>query len=138
MGREHDRVPAYVTSQGVEAAQHEHVGIEQDRAMQPSIQEMAQQVGLGRDRDLLAIVVKAEAREVRDPEVSQPNERKRLARGVEVAVYLVGQKRVEGNVRMVTTKRLTEHPREGQVVLRDDGGHGPGAERSGGGTRCRQ
>lgn len=107
-----------------DTAEDEALLFEEDRAGEPEVQEMAQQVGRRRVAQRLLRILKAEALEAGDLQVGQAEQMEALGCGLEPAVDLVGQKDEERNVRVMLEKRARQDPREGQVALGDDGAGG--------------
>ena len=91
MRHENHRVLAHARKEMVQAAQHPDVRIEEDRALESAIEQVAQEVGLRGNGHLPAVVAGAEVREIGNPELVLPHEAKWLGRRIEMAVDLVGE-----------------------------------------------
>ena len=117
---EHEPVVAHRLEHLVQRRVQAHVRVEVDRAVAGLREHPAQEPRLHGRRELEHAVHDRHALEAVDVELVDADHVERLLRRVDVALDVVDDQDLEAQIRVLLGQRSPEHPRVGEVVLRDD------------------
>ena len=127
--RRQDHIPGVeLREQLTQRPEHAHVGVEEDEAVVPSLEEPLQERRLDRRAQLDEVVAKTHLAPRRDAETLEREDAERL-RGILTGA--VHEKHVQLGFRMMAAERLRQHPRLGQVVPGHDSAEGGSHPRHG-------